>query len=220
MVRVVVALMLATAAAGQAESRQDAKALFYDPAERGVHAAAEPGTARLRVIQRPPFLRHPDGTLVHGGIHYWLQTPDGLPISETGARLRPGKYSIHLRTNVGAGFLAVWDVSGQGKELSPREDSRWSGFRLGEDEYVVPGTFEFTSAESPAHVIIVWAWSQTEVGRDPASARKRVGEMSAWIRNGLPAIIRESDDATLGEIGTYVVNRAAGGVVAEIPFRR
>jgi hypothetical protein len=44
--------------------------------------------------------------------------------------------------------------------------------------------------------------------------------MSAWIRNGLPAIIRESDDATLGEIGTYVVNRAAGGVVAEIPFRR
>ena len=145
---------------------------------------------------------------------------NGAPISEAAAREKPGRYSLHIRKNVGSGFLTVWDVNGEGRELTPREDPRWSGFRPGLDEYVVPGTFEFASEESAAHVVIVWAWSQSEVGRDPASARRRVSEMSAWKRNGVAAIIRESDDATPGEVGTYVVNRAEGGVVAEILFRR
>jgi hypothetical protein len=216
--RFVVALTMA-AALGVTQQPDGAKRLFYDPAGVGVQSPDVKGATRPRAIPPPPFRRHPDGTLVHGGIHYWLQTADAAPISETAARVRSGKYSIHIRTNVGSGFLTVWDVSGPGKELSLREDSRWSGFRPGHDEYVVPGTFEFSPNESAAHVIIVWAWSQSEVGRDPASARRRVGEMSAWHRKGVPSIIRESDDATPGEIGTYVVNRAGGGVVAEILFR-
>ena len=217
--RFVVALVYAMVAWTGPQPGEGAKTLFYDPGSAGLSPAPDP-PLRLRPIRHVASARRADGSLVHGGIHYWLESDNGAPIYEAAAREKPGRYSLHIRNNVGSGFLTVWDVNGEGRELTPREDPRWSGFRPGLDEYVVPGTFEFASDESAAHVVIVWAWSQSEVGRDPASARRRVSEMSAWKRNGVAAIIRESDDATPGEIGTYVVNRAEGGVVAEILFRR
>jgi hypothetical protein len=48
-----------------------------------------------------------------------------------------------------------------------------------------------------------------------ADARKRLIDMPAWM-----SIVSETDDATPGEIGTYVMNRRDAGVAAEILFRR
>jgi hypothetical protein len=64
-------------------------------------------------------------------------------------------------------------------------------------------------------LIIVWARSQSEVAVSAADARKRLIDMPAWM-----SIVSETDDATPGEIGTYVMNRRDAGVAAEILFRR
>ena len=81
--------------------------------------------------------------------------------------------------------------------------------------YDVPGTFTFSSHESATRVIIVWARSQTEIAGNAADAQQRLIDMPAWM-----PIVREIDDTTPGEIGTYVMNRTNAGVAAEILFRR
>ena len=85
---------------------------------------------------------------------------------------------------------------------------------MSDDVYVVPGVFEFSSGESPTRVVIVWARSQTEVAHDAARARARLVDMPAFM-----PIVRETEESTPGEIGTYVVNRTNAGVSAEIVFR-
>ena len=185
--------------------------MFYDPGDRGPGPAMSPG-AKLRPIDtRGPFL--------HCGIHYWLETEKGDRVTERTASGMSGKFTLHIRNNVAHGFLTVWDVSGEGRELTPKDPrhsggGRWSGYEMTDDVYVVPGTFEFTHDESPTHIVIVWARSQTEVAGTAARARQRVVDMPAWM-----PIVRESDESTPGEIGTYVMNRTNAGVSAEIVFR-
>jgi hypothetical protein len=188
-----------------------AKAMFYDPGGRGdLRPVVQ--TSRLRPIDfAQPFF--------HCGIHYWLETAAGVPVTERAARGMPGRFSLHLRNNIGGGFLTVWDVSGEGRELTPKDarssgGGKWSGYRMSDAVYVVPGTFEFTNGDSPTHLVIVWARSQSEVAHTAARARERVTDMPAWM-----PIVRESEETIRGEIGTYVVNRTDAGVVAEIVFR-
>jgi hypothetical protein len=188
-----------------------AKAMFYDPGDRGAPPATQ-SASRLRPINfARPFL--------HCGIHYWLETERGIPVTERAASATSGKFTVHLRNNVGHGFLTVWDVNGEGRELTPMAErwsggGRWSGYAMSDEVYAVPGVFEFTPSESSTHLVIVWARSQTEVAHSAARARERVKDMTAWM-----PIIRESEESTPGEIGTYVVNRTDAGVVAEIVFR-
>ena len=73
----------------------------------------------------------------------------------------PGRFTVHLRNNIGDGFLTVWDVS-QGRELTPRDErfsggGRWSGYFMSDEVYVVPGTFEFSAGQAATHLVIVWA---------------------------------------------------------------
>jgi hypothetical protein len=74
---------------------------------------------------------------------------------------------------------------------------------------------ESTTGLKPAKdLVLVWAPSQTEVAHTAARARESVKEMPAGMM-----IVREIDESTPGQVGTYVVNRADAGVVAEIVFR-
>jgi hypothetical protein len=187
-----------------------AKSMFYDPGDRGAQPAQP--AHRLRSIDfAQPFF--------HCGIHYWLETETGIPVAERAASAMAGKFTVHLRNNIGDGFLTVWDVNGEGRELTPKDEQssgggRWSGHRMSDEVYVVPGVFEFATGESPTHLVIVWARSQSEVAHNAARARERVKDMPAWM-----PIVRETDESTPGAIGTYVVNRTSAGVVAEIVFR-
>ena len=187
-----------------------AKAMFYDPGDRGALPVTQPATGLRPIDSRGPFL--------HCGIHYWLETEAGARVTEATAKSRGGKFAVHIRNNVGGGFLTVWDVSGAGRELTPRSVAgpagKWAGYLMYDQVYAVPGKFEFTSAETAPHLIIVWARSQTEVAHSAQDARARVKQMPAWMK-----IVSESDELTPGEIGTYVMNRQDAGVVAEITFR-
>jgi len=190
-----------------------AKALFYDPGDLGLLPADQPAGA-LRPV------RYADRA-VHCGIHYWLQSANGTKLTERTARSAIGPFTVHLRNNVGHGFLTVWNVS-TGREMTPLDPDpqingggRWHGYRMSEAVYEVPGTFTFRSDDSATRLIIVWARSQTEVPDSAADAQRRLIDMPAWM-----PIVRESDDATPGEIGTYVMNRTDAGVAAEILFRR
>lgn len=187
-----------------------AKAMFYDPGDMGLLPAGE----SRRPLRPVRFAE----TYLHCGIHYWLEAENATRLTERAAMGRPGRFTVHLRNNIGGGFLTVWDVS-QGRELTPRDErfsggGRWSGYLMSDEVYVVPGTFEFSAGESPTHLVIVWARSQTEVAHSAHRARARVKEMTASM-----PIVREVDESTPGEIGTYVVNRTGAGVVAEIVFR-
>ncbi len=187
-----------------------AKAMFYDPGDMGLLTRGESGRS-LRPVR---FAE----TYLHCGIHYWLEAENGTRLTERAAMGVPGRFTVHLRNNIGDGFLTVWDVS-QGRELTPRDErfsggGRWSGYLMSDEVYVVPGTFEFSAGQAATHLVIVWARSQTEVAHSAARARERVKEMP-----GSMPIVREVDESMPGEIGTYVVNRLNGGVVAEIEFR-
>lgn len=156
------------------------------------------------------------------GIHYWLQNERGTPVTERAASGLTGRFTLHIRTNIRAGFLTVWDISGPGRQLTPMDPDqrvnaggRLSGIRIrtSEDIYVVPGNFEFNGGDSPTHLVINWARSQSEVAHSVDRARARPKEMSSW------PIVREVDESTPGQIGTYVINRQDAGVFAEIVFR-
>src|SRR5688572_19008796 len=148
------------------------------------------------------------------GIHFWLETEQGTRLSERAAARTPGKYTLHLRNNIGAGFLTVWDVT-SGRELTPKDErfsggGRWSGYPMKDRSYLVPGTFEFAEGKAATHLVIVWARSQTEVAHTAPDALARLKEMPLWM-----PIVLEVDDSTPGEIGTYVMNRMDAGVVTE-----
>jgi hypothetical protein len=182
--------------------------MFYDPGDLGLLHVTKPRT-RLRPIR---FAR----PFYHCGIHYWLHTEGGTPITENRARSMPGKFTLHLRNNIAGGFLTVWELT-EGRELTPKDDrwsggGRWSGIVMTDEVYTVPDVFEF-SADAAKHVVIVWARSQTEVAHSAARARATVKEMPAWM-----PMVSELDESTQGEVGTYVVNRRDAGVVAEIIF--
>ena len=68
--------------------------------------------------------------------------------------------------------------------------------------------------EEAPHLIIVLARSQTEVPRDAAHARVRLVEIPKFFNN-----ITETDDSTVGEIGTYVMSRTGGPTAAEVILR-
>ena len=82
-------------------------------------------------------------TDVHCGIHYWLEAEDGTRLTEGTAAERQGRFTVHIRKNICAGFLTVWDVS-IGRELTPRDErvsggGLWSGYWMSDQVYVVPG---------------------------------------------------------------------------------
>jgi hypothetical protein len=187
-----------------------AKDMFYDPGDLGLLPITE-----ARPSLRP--IRYTDAFL-RCGIHYWLEAEDGTRVTERTAMGMPGRFTLHIRNNIGGGFLTVWDVT-QERELTPRDDrvgggGRWSGHLMSDAVYRVPGAFEFSKGESATHLVVVWARSQSEVAHSAERARARVKEMPAWMR-----IVREVDESTPGEVGTYVVNRRDGGLVAQIVFR-
>src|SRR5687768_11991738 len=73
-----------------------AKALFYDAGGYGVPAAAQ-GTG-LRPITIAPHQVNGGGWLPVG-MHFWLETESGTPISHGAASATPGKYILHVRHN-------------------------------------------------------------------------------------------------------------------------
>jgi hypothetical protein len=125
------------------------------------------------------------------------------------------KYSLHVRHNNEApSALSIWDVSGTGREVTPRTYPKTSGHLLaGNSEYRVPGEFEFSNDAAAPHLILVWVRSQTEVPRDAVHARKRLLDIPHYFDN-----VSEEDESTPGEIGSYVVSRAGGPVAADIVF--
>ena len=90
--------------------------------------------------------------------------------------LLEGSLTLHLRGNVGGGFVSVWRMDGVGSS---------NGERL------------------------------------PASAQRRLADLSARTGpDGARLIVRESDDVTPGEIGTYIVNRRGMPLATQIVLHR
>src|SRR5688572_24504243 len=191
MTRVVAAALILSGLIGQGP--RSAKAIFYDAGRLGAPPPAPPGL-KLRPIAVAPHEVNGGGRLPCG-MHYWLEDADGTPVSWSAARMKRGKYSLHLRhNNYAPGFLSIWDVSGEGREVTPRSYPRFSGHRLvGDSEYRVPGEFEFSDNAAAPHLILVWVRSQTEVPRDAAHARKRLLDIPVYFDNA-----GERDDSTPG----------------------
>ena len=73
-----------------------AKQLFYDAGRSGAIAAAD--DAGLRPITIAPHEVNGGGRLPVG-MHLWLETESGVPISQRAASQTPGQYSLHVRHN-------------------------------------------------------------------------------------------------------------------------
>ena len=81
-----------------------AKGMFYDPGDRGAPPAVQTGSTLRPINLSDRFL--------HCGIHYWLETAQGVPVTVCAASAMKGKFTLYIRTNVAHGFLTVWDVAG------------------------------------------------------------------------------------------------------------
>jgi len=152
------------------------------------------------------------------GIHYWFENEHGNKFIEAsdagaGARLR-----MHIRSNV-QGYLTVWSVDdrGNGTDLTPM-DGPWHGYLLrGDFDYVVATDFT-VPRQGPEQRVLVWfARSQTEQAPNAQSAEEDIELRATEIaRDGAPALVRETDKGTPGQIGNYVVHREgaqAGAVI-------
>jgi hypothetical protein len=213
----IVAVLLAPVASSQTSG---VKAMFYDPAAGQPTPAAEP-RQRLKPIKWAwPFPRN--GFV---GIHYWFEDADGRAFSEERAAAVSGSLTLNLRSNV-EGFVSVWRMNGvKSTERSQLLYTRlqWEASRVhGEaEESAVRSEVQFTLDESPKTLIIVFGRSETEQANSPESARNRLQTLSTRTDpDGTRWIVRESDDATPGEIGTYVVNRRGMPLAVEIGLQR
>ena len=194
-----------------------AKTMFYDPGD--ARAAVVEASAAVPARLRPIIYAQPFPAYGHVGIHYWFEDDSGHIFTENGAPDVRGPFMLHIRNNVGGGFLTVWSMNGDGAELTPRAD-RWAGHRMTTETFVVPTKLQFLPGEQNLRLIVVFARSQTEMADSVEGARNRLLDLSLRVgRDRLPQIIRETDDTTSGEIGTYVVNREGMPVVAELSLR-
>jgi hypothetical protein len=191
-----------------------AKTMFYDPGD--ARAATVKASVADRGRLRPIVYAQPFPAYGHVGIHYWFEDGNGRIFSENKAPAVKGPFTLHIRNNVGGGFLTVWSMNGDGAEVTPRE-GQWAGYRMTAETFVVPTKLQFLHAEQNLRLIIVFARSQTEMAASVESARNRLLDLGSRVgRDRLPQIIRATDDTTSGEIGTYVVNREGMPVAAEL----
>ena len=182
--------------------------MFYNPAGVGVRPDVRflPGGARkLREVNYLTPLRH-------CGIHYWFEDGTGKPATEQQARKTPGPFGLLIRASCN-GFLTAFDLE-TGAELTSREDGRYSGYRLGDEIFRLPGAFVL-QPDSVGRLIVVWARSQTEVARRAGDAPDRLQQLWKWN-----PIVRASEEAAPGEVGNYVVNQTDAGVAVEILFTK
>ena len=194
-----------------------AKTMFYDPAGVGTggkEASAANATRLRQILWARPFPQ-----FGYVGIHYWFEDARGHPLSETTAAQSTEPVTLRIRGNVDA-FLTMWSVGGEGEELTPREHPRWSGYLMRTEPFVVPRKLRFVSGDKAARFVVVFGRSQTEMASSRDSALDRLRDLGSRIgKDGTPQILREVDDATPGEIGTYVVNRQGSPLAAEIVLR-
>jgi hypothetical protein len=87
-------------------------------------------------------------------------------------------------------------------------------------EFVVPDHVQFDSGDGDRRLILVFARSQSEVAGSAPHARQRLEQITGRTGPGGPDVIRESDEATAGQIGTYLVSQSGGQVATEIVLRR
>ena len=186
------AVLAAGVAAGVTAQSPGAKTMFYDPGD--------------------------DLRLARIGIRYWFENDAGTPFTEAQAAMTPGQYTLRIRANAVA-FISIWDMS-RGIELMSRE--ALSGGRVLERgiDLDVPDVFEVAADAPERRLIIVWGRSQSEQAGRAAGAEARLRDLTARVgRDGAPQIVRESDDATPGQIGTYVINREGMPLATELVFR-
>jgi hypothetical protein len=185
-----------------------AKVFFYDPAggkpepSAGVPPSPATGLTPVKpndLSMRPRFV----------GIHYWFQNESGNRFTEARAAGVGTRVRLHLRSNV-PGYVTVWkaDGSGQGVQLTSMK-SQYPGYLLQADrEYIVPSEFVVPRAESGTRLLVWFSRSQTQQVGSAADARDEIQRVSAGIgRDGLPSLVRETDSATPGQVGNYVVDR-------------
>lgn len=154
------------------------------------------------------------------GIHFWFETESGEPFGESRAATTGGRFRMHVRNNVGAGFLTIWLIEGESSvELTPRA-GRYPGQHMTDLEFVVPDYIQFDSGDGERRLILVFARSQSEVAGSAPHARQRLEQITGRTGPGGPDVIRESDEATPGQIGTYVVSQSGAPVATEIALRR
>jgi hypothetical protein len=206
--------LIAFMAGSMSQTLPSAKAMFYSPYDGPAPAVMKAGgpPPRLAPIN---WSGTPTGWQ-HVGLQYWFEDDNGKPVSENRINEVPGQLTLHIRGNVAA-FLTVWDDNSQ---LTPQA-GRYSGYELqAGGEYVVPEKLTLKSGDTPRRLILVFGRSQTEQAMSPAHARERLQELSIRkARDGQIQVIRETDDATPGQVGTYVVSREGSPLATEIVLR-
>lgn len=144
------------------------------------------------------------------GIHYWLETKNGVRLTERTAASANGRFTLHVRSNT-AGFLSVWTTA-DGRLLTS-EYNGYPGHRIeAAVEYVAPGDFRVSASAAEGLVVVLFARSQTEQVRNLGDAWNKLSKL-------LPSIVRQSDENP-GAVGTYVVNRDGNQPGVEIALTR
>lgn len=214
--RAVTAVMLVGLITGGMPAAQQRLAgprdMFYDPAWGQVFELSAAQSAPLRQVKPP------DGKLQFVGIHYWFEGADHQPVTAFQAANLGGTYTLHIRSNV-SGFMGIWSVNGQRLGIKPEVISEYSANRvIPEQSYTVSdGDFQFSPSARPTSVFVLFSRSETETVKTVADARNKLDRIvTLGGRNGLPALVHESEGALAGQVGTYVVNQGGGVVATEV----
>lgn len=166
----------------------------------------------------PPTERRPPPPAVKlPGVHYWLDLDELGAVSEhhtftTGDRIR-----LHVRTNVD-GYLIVWALSEQtGPAVLLPSTGETSGIAVTAGMPYVSPPIRFRPPARDEQLLLFFARQRSQL----PSAETIEGNAAAAAFRGAGArdLVVETDDATEGQIGTYVVNRRGGPVLQEIRLR-
>jgi hypothetical protein len=188
--------------------------MFYDPAGAQPASASTPlsATTKLRSIA----FAYPFPGRGHVGLHYWFENDKGTMFSVNRAATEVGRFTLHVRNNVGGGYLTAFEVKpAGGVRLTPG-----SSYLMRDETYVVPADFEFTAGDAARRLVILFSRSETEQVGGAVEALAKLERISKQTGSNGLKLLWDADDTTPGQIGNYAVNQDGGPTGAEIVLRK
>ena len=207
-----------------------ARTLFYDPVN-GLAAPPAPvvrAATKQRPVAAPVAAKPRTGTETpvsaiaapkYVGVHYWVEL-EGAGIVTANRAFKTGeRIRVHLRTNVD-GYLSLWslDQTGKGTLLYPTSTAK-DAFIKADAPYVTPGFIRFSPPAEDERLLLFFSRRPTDLPPNRQSIAADEVQAATKAPAGSRALVFETEEKNPTEIGTYIVNREGGPVVAEVRLK-
>jgi hypothetical protein len=197
-----------------AQEPSGARSMFHSPSTGTIVATpltAQPTPgAKANSAATPAVVRYV-------GIHYWLDLDGVGPVADTRVFQTGQRIRLNVRSNCD-GYLAIWTLgSGGAATLMIPSDRQSIGIPLKQGQPFVTPAMRFNAPATDERLILFFARQKS--GLPSMETLRGDAALAAFRGIGARDLSIETETASSGDVGTYVVNRLGGPVSKDIILR-